>query len=115
MGTLPKCTLQSIHLIRQRSVTNTWNFVKSDPPPPIAPMATTSSPAFNFSMPNVQHTVATKLSPLQPFIEFHDFPELLCLQGIATVRFAFRLHPLYAAFFLLVSENASALRSSSVG
>ena len=48
---------------------------------------------------NVQHTLTTKLSRVRHFIEFQGFPEVRCLREMATISFAFRFHPLYAAFF----------------
>ena len=50
---------------------------------------------------NVQHMVTSKLAPLRHFIEFHEFPELLCPQEIGTTSSTFRFRSLYEAFFFV--------------
>ena len=96
-GTLPKRILQSIHLIGLRDLNHAWNLDASSPNPHAAP--TGSSSVINFLTFNIQHTITSKLAPLQHFIEFHEFPELLCLYDIGTTNATFRLHPLYEPFF----------------
>ena len=68
----------------------------------------------NFTL-NVQHTVTSKLAPLRNLNEFHEFPELLCLQDISTVSFTFRFHSLYEPFSLLVFRSAWVSLFSSAG
>ena len=96
-GTLPKCVLQSIHLIRLRDIYHTWNLNASLPSLWATP--TDSSSVMKFITLNVQHTGTSKLAPLRHFIEFHEFPELLCHQEIGTASATFRFHPLYEPFF----------------
>ena len=68
---------------------------QSDSSPRAASLATTSPCTSKFFTLNVPR----KLSPLRHFIEFHNLPELLCLQKIGIVSSTFRFHPLYATFF----------------
>ena len=101
-GTLPKRILQSIHLFRPRDLNHTWSSDTSSLSPQAAP--TDSSSVIKFFTPNVQHTITNKLAPLRHFIEFHEFPELLCLQETGTTSATFGFHPLYELFSLLASE-----------
>ena len=95
-GTLPKRVLQSIHLIRPRDLNHTWS---STSPLSLQAAPTDGSSVIKFFTLNVQHTITNKLAPLRHFIEFHEFPELLCLQEIGTTSATFRFHPLYEPFF----------------
>ena len=83
-GTLPNRILLSIHLIRSRNLNHVYNSGASSPSLQDAP--TSSSSVINFFTLNVQHTITNKLAPLRHFIEFHEFPELLCLQEIGLCR-----------------------------
>ena len=96
-GTLPKRVLQSIHLIRPRDLNHTWSSGTSSFSLQTAP--TNSSSVIKIFTLNVQHTITSKLAPLRHFIEFHEFPELLCLQEIGTTSATFHFHPLYEPFF----------------
>ena len=96
-GTLPKRVLQSIHLIRPRDLNHAWSSDTSSFSLQTAP--TDSSSVIKFFTLNVQHIITNKLAPLRHFIEFHEFPELLCLQEIGTTSATFRFHPLYEPFF----------------
>ena len=95
--TLPNRILQSIHLIRSRNLNHASNFDASSASLQYAP--TDNSSIIKIFTLNVQRTITNKLAPLQHFIEFHEFPELLCLQEIGTTIATFRFHPLYEPFF----------------
>ena len=96
-GTLPKRILQSIHLIRLRDLNHAWNLDALSPNLHTAP--TDSSSVIKIFTLNVQHAITSKLALLRHFIEFHEFPELLCLQEIGTTSATFRFHPPYEPFF----------------
>ena len=98
-GTPPKRVLQSIHVIRQRTISHTWNFYASPHSLHATPAASNSSLIMKIFTLNVQHTVTSKLAPLRHCIEFHEFPELLRLLEIGTTSSTFRFHSLYEAFF----------------
>ena len=67
--------------------------------PSLLAAPTDSSFVIKFFTFNVQHNITYRLAPIRHFIEFHESPELLCLQDIGGANATFRFHLLYEPFF----------------